>query len=115
MAQVTRLRHAPARQAGDRTNAAARATHSSHASRFTFHAPAFTLIELLTVIAIIGLLAALLFPVLKGIKRQQYIRNATAEMEQMETAIERYKAAYGFYPPDNQLNSPTLRTSSILN
>lgn len=104
MAQVTRLRHAPARQAGDRTNAAARATHSSHASRFTFHAPAFTLIELLTVIAIIGLLAALLFPVLKGIKRQQYIRNATAEMEQMETAIERYKAAYGFYPPDNQLN-----------
>lgn len=106
MAQVTRLRHAPARQAGDRTNAAACATHSSHASRFTFHAPAFTLIELLTVIAIIGLLAALLFPVLKGIKRQQYIRNATAEMEQMETAIERYKAAYGFYPPDNT-NSPT--------
>ena len=37
-------------------------------------------------------------------KRQQYIRNATAEMEQLETAIERYKAAYGFYPPDNQLN-----------
>ena len=102
--RVTRLRHAPARQAGDRTNAAARATHSSHASRFTFHAPAFTLIELLTVISIIGVLAALLFPVLKGVKRQQFIRNAQAEMAQLETAIERYKAAYGFYPPDNQLN-----------
>jgi len=63
---------------------------------------AFTLIELLTVISIIGVLAALTFPVLKGIKRQQYIKNATAEMEQLETAIERYKAAYGFYPPDNQ-------------
>ncbi len=65
---------------------------------------AFTLIELLVVISIIGILAAFLFPVLGRMKRQQYIRNATAEMEQLETAIERYKAAYGFYPPDNQLN-----------
>ena len=62
---------------------------------------AFTLIELLTVISIIGVLAALLFPVLKGVKRQQFIRNAQAEMAQLETAIERYKATYGFYPPDN--------------
>jgi prepilin-type N-terminal cleavage/methylation domain-containing protein len=66
----------------------------------------FTLIELLTVISIIGVLAALLFPVLKGIKRQQFIRNAQAEMAQLETGIERYKAAYGFYPPDNP-NGPT--------
>ena len=67
---------------------------------------AFTLIELLTVIAIIGVLAAFLFPVVGRIKRQQFIKNATAEMEQLETAIERYKAAYGFYPPDNT-NAPT--------
>lgn len=109
----------------DKTNAAARASHSSHASRVTLaapkrlaaskrsedgseggrHPPAFTLIELLTVIAIIGVLAAFTFPVLTGIKRQQYRRNAQAEMEQLETAIERYKAAYGFYPPSNT-NSP---------
>ena len=108
MVQVTRLRHAPARQASDEVANAAHSCHVSrvthHASRFTFHAPAFTLIELLTVISIIGVLAALLFPVLKGVKRQQFIRNAQAEMAQLETAIERYKAAYGFYPPDNQLN-----------
>ena len=81
---------------------------SCHVSRVTCHPPrrssAFTLIELLTVISIIGVLAALLFPVLKGVKRQQFIRNAQAEMAQLETAIERYKATYGFYPPDNQLN-----------
>ena len=65
---------------------------------------AFTLIELLTVIAIIGVLATATFSALGRIKRQQYINNATAEMEQLETALERYKAAYGFYPPDNQLN-----------
>jgi len=78
--------------------------HSRHPSPVTRHASAFTLIELLTVIAIIGALAALLFPVVGRIKQQQYLRNATAEMEQLETAIERYKAAYGFYPPDNPCN-----------
>ena len=64
----------------------------------------FTLIELLTVIAVIGILAAFLFPTLGTIKRRQYIRNAQAEMAQLETAIDRYKAAYGFYPPDNPCN-----------
>jgi prepilin-type N-terminal cleavage/methylation domain-containing protein len=83
---------------------AAAAGRSRHTSRFTFHSLAFTLIELLVVISIIGILAALLFPVLGSVKRQQYLRNATAEMEQLETAIERYKAAEGFYPPDNHLN-----------
>lgn len=71
----------------------------------SFDLRAFTLIELLTVIAIIGVLAALLFTSLKGIKRKQYIQNATAEMEQLETAIDRYRAAYGFYPPDNATNA----------
>jgi prepilin-type N-terminal cleavage/methylation domain-containing protein len=77
---------------------------SRHVSRVTRRLAAFTLIELLTVMTIIGVLAAFLFPVVGGIKRQQYIRNAQAEMEQLETAIDRYKAAYGFYPPDNQHN-----------
>ena len=60
---------------------------------------AFTLIELLTVIAIIAVIAALILPVGGAVKRQAFIHNAQAEMAQLETAIERYKAAYGFYPP----------------
>ena len=94
-----------AQVAGDKRNGTTREFPSCHVSRVTCHPPrrssAFTLIELLTVISIIGVLAALLFPVLKGVKRQQFIRNAQAEMAQLETAIERYKATYGFYPPDN--------------
>jgi len=62
---------------------------------------AFTLIELLTVIAIIGVLAALLFPAFSGVNRQATLNRAKAEMAQLETAIDRYKAAYGFYPPGN--------------
>ena len=72
-----------------------------------FVIPGFTLVELLTVISIIGVLVAFTIPVLRGIKINQYRNNARAEMNQLETAIERYKAAYGFYPPDNQLSSGT--------
>jgi prepilin-type N-terminal cleavage/methylation domain-containing protein len=68
---------------------------------------AFTLIELLTVIAVIGVLAALLFPAFSAVKRHALINHATAEMAQLETAIDRYKAAYGFYPPDNT-NYPAI-------
>ena len=60
---------------------------------------AFTLIELLVVIAIMGILAALIFPVAGAVKKHQYLYNTQAQMEQLETAIDRYKAAYGFYPP----------------
>jgi len=66
---------------------------------------AFTLVELLVVIAVMGVLAALIVPVAGQVKIHQYRFNARAEMEQLETAIERYKAAYGFYPPDNRKGS----------
>jgi len=69
-------------------------------------ASAFTLIELLVVIAIMGVLAALILPVVGAVKKRQYIFNTQAEMAKLETAIDRYKAAYGFYPP-SPTNSPT--------
>jgi prepilin-type N-terminal cleavage/methylation domain-containing protein len=86
---------------------------SRHVSRFTFHASAFTLIELLTVIAIIGVLAALILPVAGAVKKRQYLYNTQAEMAQLETAIDRYKAAYGFYPP-SPTNPPTAGIQSTL-
>ena len=76
---------------------------------------AFTLIELLVVIAIMGILAALIFPVVGAVKKRQYINNTQAEMAKLETAIDRYKAAYGFYPP-SPTNSPTVgNPSSFVN
>ncbi len=62
---------------------------------------AFTLIELLVVISVIAVLAAFTVPVVSGVKRRQYISQTQAEMAQLETAIDSYKAAYGFYPPGN--------------
>ena len=58
-----------------------------------------------------GVLAALLFPVVGAVKKRQYLFNAQAEMAKLETAIDRYKAAYGFYPP-SPTNSPTVGNSS---
>jgi prepilin-type N-terminal cleavage/methylation domain-containing protein len=62
---------------------------------------AFTLIELLVVISIIAILAAFTVPVLKSLKRREYISKTQAELALLETAIDSYKATYGFYPPDN--------------
>jgi prepilin-type N-terminal cleavage/methylation domain-containing protein len=61
--------------------------------------PAFTLVELLTVIAIIGIVAAMIFPVARTVKRQTIVHSAQAQMAQLQTALERYKSVYGFYPP----------------
>ena len=87
--------------AGDKIAAATRQAHSCHVPRVTRHILAFTLIELLVVMSIIGVLAALLLPVAGAVRKQATIRTAQAEMAQLETAIDRYKSAYGFYPPDN--------------
>jgi prepilin-type N-terminal cleavage/methylation domain-containing protein len=95
--------------AGDKKERLAQAGNACHMSRVTCHAcraeaqrrRAFTLVEVLVVIAIIGVIAALIFPVAGAVKRWAFIHTAQAEMSQIETAIERYHSAYGFYPPDS--------------
>jgi len=63
----------------------------------------FSLIELLVVIGVIVALAALTFPVMTAIQRQQTLHRAQVELKHIETAIEDYKTKLGFYPPDNPL------------
>ena len=65
---------------------------------------AFSLVELLIVISIIGILSAFLMGVMGGVTRTKTISNARAEMSAIETALERYKAVYGVYPPGNPTN-----------
>jgi prepilin-type N-terminal cleavage/methylation domain-containing protein len=64
---------------------------------------AFTLIELLVVIAIMAILAAFTMGVITQIKKVEYVNTATAELNQIATALESYKAKYGVYPPGNAL------------
>jgi prepilin-type N-terminal cleavage/methylation domain-containing protein len=59
---------------------------------------AFTLIELLTVIAIIGVLAGLTFGVVRGVGEQGKITRATAELASLNNGLEEYKRYFGDYP-----------------
>jgi prepilin-type N-terminal cleavage/methylation domain-containing protein len=60
--------------------------------------PAFTLIELLTVIAIIGVLAGMIVPAVTRAKEKAYIAKAKVEMNQIIGAINQYNATYGRFP-----------------
>lgn len=62
---------------------------------------AFTLIEVLVVIAVIGIIAALILPAAGGIKASMMRKKAQSELSQVVLAIEAYKDKYGHYPPDS--------------
>jgi prepilin-type N-terminal cleavage/methylation domain-containing protein len=66
----------------------------------------FTLIEVLVVIAIIGVLAALAMYVFNSGEKKAIIQQAQSEREQLVTAIDSYHARYGFYPPSNGAGNP---------
>lgn len=59
---------------------------------------AFTLIEMLVVIAIIGILAAILLPALAGVRAQARRKLAKSEMNMIAAAIKEYESSYDRYP-----------------
>jgi prepilin-type N-terminal cleavage/methylation domain-containing protein len=59
---------------------------------------AFTLVELLTVIAIIAILAAMLLTALQGVKSHALKVQAHLEVVQIANAIEKYDSDYGRFP-----------------
>lgn len=74
---------------------------------------AFTLIELLTVIAIIAILAAITFGVVKGVNERAAIGQAKAELASLAQALEAYKLQYGDYPRSaGAANSATATSAS---
>lgn len=68
---------------------------------------AFTLIEMLTVIAVIGLLAGMAVGLAPRVGRANRESRIRAQLNQIATAIESYKADFGHYPPDNVLPNTT--------
>lgn len=68
---------------------------------------AFTLIELIIVIAIIGILTSLIFPVIGAITKRKQISVAQTQLQALQAAIDGYKTKLGYYPPDNTNNPVT--------
>lgn len=74
---------------------------------------AFTLLELLTVLALIGLLTALLFPALQAARQASQRADTRAQFARWTMAIEAYRATYGYYPafhPSRLVNPPGQTT-----
>lgn len=61
-------------------------------------AKAFTLLELLTVIAVIGILAALLFPGIGAARRSANRAKTRVQFSQWAAAVESFRSEYGYYP-----------------
>jgi len=72
----------------------------------------FTLVELLTVIAIIGILAAMLLPVLASVKKHALITKARTEMNDLVTDIQAYDQAYGRFPVSHLAQSTAANNAA---
>jgi prepilin-type N-terminal cleavage/methylation domain-containing protein len=76
---------------------------------------AFTLIEMLVVIGIIGLLAALIVGGTHYASSKSKESNVRAELHQLIAAIEAYHARFNQYPPDNVVSRAPLIVNPVTN
>ncbi|MDP0495631.1 MAG: prepilin-type N-terminal cleavage/methylation domain-containing protein [Verrucomicrobiota bacterium JB024] len=71
---------------------------------------AFTLIELLTVIAVIGILASILIPTVGAAKKAANKAKTKAQYVGWANALQNFKSTYGYYP--NIFNNGQLNLSN---
>jgi prepilin-type N-terminal cleavage/methylation domain-containing protein len=67
--------------------------------------PGFTLIELLAVIAILSLLAALLFPVFAAARRSARMSTCSSNLHQIGLALQMYHSDWGRMPTEGPVDS----------
>ena len=76
---------------------------------------AFTLVELLTVIAVIAILPTIGLGSIRGVKERANIARARSELVALVTALEEFKRLYGDYPQTGEFTqapaTPTLETT----
>lgn len=72
----------------------------------------FTVIELLVVLAIIGILAGLIMGAAQSARKQALIAKAKASISSLETALGMFQSDIGAYPSAGNANMITCLTSS---
>ena len=73
----------------------------------------FTLVEVLVVIAIIGILAAFLVPTIVKARLSSKIKTTQAEMSSVKSALETYCTRYGDYPPSSIANAYKVTVNNL--
>ncbi|MBN1476051.1 prepilin-type N-terminal cleavage/methylation domain-containing protein [Candidatus Sumerlaeota bacterium] len=76
------------------------------------HRKAFTLIELLIVVAIIAILAAIAVPNFLEAQTRAKVSRARADLRSMATAVEAYRIDWNAYPAD-EVRDPIISGSSL--
>lgn len=64
----------------------------------------FTLVEMLAVLAVVAILAAISFGLIAGVQSRQARSQAAAELAALSTALESYRSVFGDYP--RLMNNP---------
>ncbi len=78
-----------------------------------FRSLAFTLLELLAVIAVIGILAAMIFPAVRSARISAHKARTKVQFSQWSAAMEGFRTEYGYYPvlhSSNLVNPPGQTT-----
>jgi prepilin-type N-terminal cleavage/methylation domain-containing protein len=70
--------------------------------------PAFTLVELLTVLAIVALLISLLIPSLTMVRNTAREAKQKSQLTEIGLALTAFRNDYGDYPPSDQLSHDTV-------
>ncbi|MDP2136628.1 MAG: prepilin-type N-terminal cleavage/methylation domain-containing protein [Candidatus Didemnitutus sp.] len=84
-------------------------------SIFRVRSTGFTLLELLAVIAVIGILAALIFPSVGAARKSANRTKTKVQFNQWATAIEGFRSEYGYYPvfhAENLVNPPAQTSTA---
>lgn len=87
--------------------------HSAPTTRPGYDRSGFTLVELITVIAIIGILSAILITSVGGANSSAKKAKTRAQFSQWGSAIELFRQEYGFYPDFRAGGSNPFENGSV--